>query len=342
MLDVIGLGRSTGQEEFLSQINYPVAAQIKALKANGYNRFYKTTKTLRELGGEAASRALQSARMTIDDLDFIVAAHTNVADYPGIDFACQVGAELGVNRVRTRTIVEGCGSSITAFDEAANMLNASHGCVGLVVQAQKVSDAHHDRFSLLNGILSDAAVASVVSKTGKHGEWILHLDSFSEISIPHFVDMMRIEFGGSVHPEVIPPPSPEYYKPGRERMQDIYQMSSEELYRFLEIRGDTMKELIKQVTKKSQWDKPGDYLFHTLEGVRSVEEITKQAGIKQSNADLVEVHGHCGCADPIMSFIDYWEEGKLFQGEKIILSTISTGMKWAALTGIVGGLHSNV
>ncbi|AKK07192.1 3-oxoacyl-(acyl-carrier-protein) synthase III [Corynebacterium mustelae] len=335
-VDIVGLGSSVGEEKSLSRIDYPVDAQIKALEAGGYNHFYKSNKSLREMGGDAAVKALQNAGLTAGDIDFIVGAHTDIADYPGIDFACQVGAELGVDRIRTRCITEGCGSAVTAFDEASNMLKNGGGVVGLVVQAQKVSDAHHDRFSLLNGILSDAAVATVVTVSGEHDEYLLRLGSFAEVSIPYFVDMMRIEFGGSAQPMIVPTSSPEYYKPGRERIQDIYRMTPEELYHFIEIRSSTMADVIAQVKRNAQWDESAGCLFHTLEGVRSIAEIARQSRIKRSNADLVSKHGHCGCADPILSFIDYFESGRLHRGERIILSTISTGMKWAALTGIVG------
>lgn len=341
MIDIIGLGKSTGEEMCLETTEYPVSSHMKILKSNGYHRYYKTSNTLRTLGGEAALQALQDSNVDASDIDFIVAAHTGVADYPGIDFACQVGAELGIDRVRTRNVTEGCGSAVTAFDNAGQILNSTPNALGLVVQAQKVSDAHHDRFSLLNGILSDVAVASVVTSSREDRQHLLRIHSFSELSIPYFVDMMRIESGGSANPRFESPLSPEYYKPGRERIQDIYNMSSDELLDFVQLRNATMQEIIQAATQSAGWVQDPDWLFHTLEGRRSIENIAEQSAISRSNADLVGVHGHCGCADPILSFISYIQEDKLLPHEKVVLSTISTGMKWAALSGVVGGRSLN-
>jgi ehpO len=336
MIDLVDASYLTGKEHYLEDVNHPLPGQIKAVRSAGYSRFYVYENSLREMGGEVARQALMKTGLDASDIDFIVAAHTSVADYPSIDFACQVGAELGIHKVKTRNVLEGCGTAITAFDAAEQFISANPESMGIVVQAQRVSDVHHDRFSLLNGILSDAAVATIVTAARPGNRYLLRTGAFEEISVPYFVDMMRMEFGGALHPEIPSNDDPQYYKPGRERLQDIYKMSSAELLDFLALRNSTMTEVIESVSLKTGWKEPANWLLHTLEGEQSVQAIASAAKIKNSNSGLVSNHGHCGCADPILSLIDLADTGSLKKGDRVILSTISSGMKWAALSGVAG------
>ena len=341
MIDLVGASCLTGKVRYLKDVNHPLPGQLKAVHSGGYSRFYVYENSLRELGGEVAQQALVKTGLTVEDVDFIVGAHTSVADFPSIDFACQVGAELGVHKIKTRNILEGCGTAITAFDVADKLIAENPEMTGLVIQAQRVSDAHHDRFTLLNGILSDAAVATVVTAVRPENDYLLRTGAFDEISVPYFVDMMRLEFGGASHPAIPRRDDPQHYKPGRERLQDIYQMSSTDLRDFVTMRSSTMTEVISTVSSKTGWNKSADWLLHTLEGEQSVRAIANAAGIENSNAALVSKHGHCGCADPILSLIDLVDAGSLSEGDRVILSTISSGMKWAALSGIVGGVEKS-
>lgn len=337
MIDLVGGSYLTGKVRYLRDVNHPLPGQMKAIQSGGYSRFYVYENSLRQLGGEVAQQALVKMGLEVKDIDFIVGAHTSVADFPSIDFACQVGAELGAHTVKTRNILEGCGTAITAFDVADKLLAENPEMTGLVIQAQRVSDVHHDRFTLLNGILSDAAVATVVTAVRPEKDCLLRVEAFDEVSVPYFVDMMRLEFGGASQPVIPCSDDPQHYKPGRERLQDIYQMSSTDLRDFVTLRSSTMTEIISTVSSKAGWKESADWLLHTLEGEQSVRAIADAAGIKNSNAALVSKHGHCGCADPMLSLIDLIDSDSLSEGDRVVLSTISSGMKWAALSGIVGG-----
>ncbi|MEV7801200.1 3-oxoacyl-[acyl-carrier-protein] synthase III C-terminal domain-containing protein [Microbacterium foliorum] len=336
MIDIIEATYSTGNIKYLKDVTHPVPLQLNAVAAAGYDRYYKCDESLREFAGKAAQKAILKSGLDIKDIDFIIGAHTGVSDFPSIDFSCQVGAYLGVSDVITRNIVEGCGSAITAFDIANGLIATDPNMTGIVVQAQIVSEAHYDRFSLLNGILSDAVVVSIVTPSKPNNDYLLRIKEFDEVSIPYYVDMMRIEYGGTMHPKIPAANNPEYYKSGRERLQEIYKMTSDQLQEFVKLRQNTMCQIIKSVTTRSGWEKPADWLFHTLEGERSIQDIARQSDIANHNAKLVSKHGHCGCADPLLSLIESMNEGSLNNSDRIILSTISSGMKWAAMSGIIG------
>lgn len=336
MIDIIGSAYLTGNIRHLKSVKHALPGQMEAIQAGGYSQFYVYEDSLRKLGGEVARTALSNAGLSANDIDFIVAAHSDVADFPSIDFSCQIGAEIGSGKVKTRNIIEGCGTAVTAFVTASQIIAENPSMTGLVVQAQNVSDVHHDRFSLLNGILSDAAVATIVTASRPEQDYFLRIQSFDEISMPYFVDVMRLEFGGGRHPAIPSSDDPDYYKPGRERMQETYQLSSTELLEFIKLRSSTMKDLIDSVSCSAEWEKPAKWLLHTLEGEQSIRAIANASNIENNNASLVAKHGHCGCADPILSFIDLSHSGSFTEGDRIVLSTISTGMKWAALSGVVG------
>nr|WP_280529975.1 3-oxoacyl-[acyl-carrier-protein] synthase III C-terminal domain-containing protein [Aeromonas dhakensis] len=69
-------------------------------------------------------------------------------------------------------------------------------------------------------------------------------------------------------------------------------------------------------------------LLHTLEGHQSMDGLLNKLGLFRSNRGLVADWGHVGCADQLISLNVLYNEGKIQQRDKILLSAISTGMKW--------------
>lgn len=333
-MNVLGLGHaSPTHHENLADAVHPNKMQLEAIRRAGYDKYWVNKQSARVIAAEAVLKALQDAQYSATDIGFIVAGQSTVPDFIGIDLACQTGAELGDLEVRTINLVEGCGSAISSWDIANNLINdLKIGQVGVIVLAQRISEPHHDRFGLMNAILSDGAVAAIVSKAGvpsKKGSFVYK--GGHDISCTRFVDMMRIERGGGIDPFVLPDHDTREDKLGRDRIMELYRFSGNDLGNFLKMRADNTINTIECAMSKAGWAKEGNYFFlHTLEGRQSIETLAQRLGISvdKTNSDLVSEIGHMGCADSLISLDILRKQDKIQSGSRIIMSTISTGMKW--------------
>ncbi|WP_212112446.1 3-oxoacyl-[acyl-carrier-protein] synthase III C-terminal domain-containing protein [Bartonella queenslandensis] len=315
-------------------MTHPNGLQIDALKRAGYNYFWTSRQSVREMAAFAARKALEKANIQEKDIGFIVAGFSGIPDFIGIDFACQVGSELHCQWIRTVNLIEGCGSAVTVWRQAALLAaELAVGKKGLVVLAQRISDKHQDRFGLMNAVLSDGAVVAVVGNSvrGK-GQGGFRYIAVEDISDCRYVDMMRIEYGGGFLPLLPKERDSRYDKLGRERMMENYRFSSADLIAFLNLRIENSVNIIRNIIAKSNKRHGIPFLLHTLEGIQSIEKLCLRTDIpiEKSNLSLLAELGHVGCVDPLLSLQILTERGVIQLGDEVVMSTISTGLKWGA------------
>ncbi|MGD8165412.1 3-oxoacyl-[acyl-carrier-protein] synthase III C-terminal domain-containing protein [Pantoea sp. FN0307] len=334
MMKILSIGHHLTQSGHIEDIIHPNKLQLEAIRYAGYDQFWTTPYSVREMAFYAARNALEEANISSEDIGFIIAGFSGIPDFIGIDLACQVGAELQCHHIRTINLMEGCGSAISVWMQAAIMTaELPAGKNGLVVLAQRISDPHQDRFGLMNAVLSDGAVAAVVGKAheNKDQPGFLYIAA-EDISDCRYVDMMRIEYGGGYSPWLPEGRDSRHDKLGRERIMDNYNFSAEDLMTFLQLRVDNSVNIIQRVLLKSGNPATSPFLLHTLEGSQSIKVLCQQTGlaVERSNLSLLPELGHVGCADPLLSLHLLYQRGKISLGDEIVMSTISTGLKWGA------------
>ena len=345
-MDILGLGHALGDAVGIDSVRHPKELQIAAIRNSGYEHYWVSEDTARALGGRAARAAIDDAGYEPDALRFVVAGQSNVPDYVGIDFACQIGAELGGLTLKTANIVEGCASAISTWFTAERLgADLRLGEIGVIVLAQRVSEPHQDRFGLMNAVLSDGAVAIVVGpeESCSKSQVRFRYVGGEEISNSRFVDMMRLERGGGVDPYVMPTHDSRRDRLGRERIADLYQFETDDLMAFLDLRMQTTLDVIERALGDAGWHgRDRLVLVHALEGGATTRLIGKKLGIpiERTNDYLTARIGHMGCVDPALSLELMVQEGRIKPGDHIIQSTISTGMKWACcLLECLPGAH---
>ncbi|GAA5444266.1 hypothetical protein Misp06_02452 [Microbulbifer sp. NBRC 101763] len=330
---MIGLGHVLAKPHRLEDLDHPNEMHLRAIRHAGYDKYWVHNGSVREFGAQAVVKALDESGYSVDDIGFIVGGQSNVPDFIGIDFACQIGAELGGLQVKTLNLVEGCGSSISAWISASALIDSLEvGQVGVIVHAQRVSEPHLDRFGLMNAILTDGAVAAIVSKSDSPTKGCsFYYRGGRDISETRFVDMMRIERGGGLNPVLLPNHDSREDQLGRERVMDLYRFSGSDLEGFLKLRADNTLQMIESCMAEAGWSLKSEFtLLHTLEGRQSMESLASRLGIPldKTNADLVAEIGHMGSAEQLISLDIKRKQGKIHPGDRIVLSAISSGMKW--------------
>jgi 3-oxoacyl-[acyl-carrier-protein] synthase-3 len=327
-MKVLGLGHVLPELKRLADVDHPNKLQLEAIKHAGYDKYWVSKHSARKMAAQAVRKALEESGYRPEDIGFIVAGQSNVPDYIQIDFACQVGAELGGLQVKTVNLVEGCGTGISTCLSANHLINdLKPGKIGVIVLVQRVSEPHLDRFGLMNAILTDGAAAAIVGKSNGHFTY----KGGQDISDTRFVDMVRIERGGAMNPVLQPNHDTRKDKLGRELIMENYRFSGSELNDFLTLRSDNTINIIKSCMNEAGWAQDGNYiLIHTLEGKQGIENLAARFGIpvEKTNADLVSEIGHMGSVDQWISLDVMHSQGRIQSGDKIIMSTISGGMKW--------------
>ncbi|MGY3961912.1 3-oxoacyl-[acyl-carrier-protein] synthase III C-terminal domain-containing protein [Aeromonas popoffii] len=329
-MKIIGIGQAQPSIHSLKDVQHPKPLQLEAIRLAGFVQYGVSTVSARKMASQAVQAALIDAGCRAEQIDFIVAGQSGIADYPSIDLACQVGAELGGLVCRTVNLLEGCGSAISAFMQAALLApTLSAGQIGVIVLAQRMSEPHQDRFGLMNAILSDGAAALVVcAEDGRYPAKLVYRGA-KDISDTRYVDMMRTERGGSLHPWLPEDRDSRMDPLGRELIMQTYQFGPGDLLAFLALRMDRSVEIIQACLQQVGWTlDPDMVLLHTLEGHQSMDGLLNKLGLFRSNRGLVADWGHVGCADQLISLNVLYKEGKIQQRDKILLSAISTGMKW--------------
>ncbi|WP_119343971.1 3-oxoacyl-[acyl-carrier-protein] synthase III C-terminal domain-containing protein [Facilibium subflavum] len=333
-MKILSIDYHLSEAERIKEIEHPNKMQLEAIQYAGYDQFWKEPNGVRQMTSAAAMKAILSSNLQPEDIAFIVAGQSGIPDYIGIDLACQVGAELDCSDVRTVNLVESCGSGISVWFHAASLVSAlPTGRVGLVVVAQRVSDAHQDRFGVMNAVLSDGAAAAVVVSD----EWPSSVTTIrylagDDISDCRYVDMMRVEYGGGRQPVL-----PDWYdiqngKLGRERIMDLYKFKPDDLQAFLTLRANNNIKIIERVTSQLGRNLKNPFLLQTLEGIQSIKSLCDRLSIpyERSNLSLLSKLGHVGCADLLISLKMILDQDDIKPGDDIIMSTISTGLKWGA------------
>lgn len=331
-MKILGIGHTLPEPRRVADVQHPNGQQLEAIISAGYDKFYVSRDSCRVMGARAVRSALEEAGYNPGHLGFIVAAHTTVGDYIGIDFACQIGAELGDLELRTLNLVEGCGNASAWFSAHALAAALEPGQVGAIVFAQRVSEAHFDRLGLMTAALSDGAVAAIVGRLdGPSTACGFVYRGCKDISRTHYVDMMRIERGGGLNPVLLPDHDPRLDALGRERVMELYDFSGDHLAKFLSLRADYTLRVINSSLRAAAWPKDDKLcLIHTLEGRQTIESLayTLELAVENTNADLVGELGHVGCVDQLLSVDLMRKQGRLPPGSRVAMSSIATGMKW--------------
>ncbi|KAA1195698.1 3-oxoacyl-[acyl-carrier-protein] synthase III C-terminal domain-containing protein [Photorhabdus heterorhabditis] len=333
-MKILSMGYHLSQAACLKDVKHPNKMQIETIQYAGYNQFWVELNSVREMASTAAHKALFGTGIQTKDIGFIVAGQSGIPDYIGIDLACQVGAELQCSDIRTVNLVEGCGSAISVWFHAVSLASTlPPGKVGLVVVAQRVSEAHQDRFGLMNAVLSDgAAVAIVASDDWQTSSPTLRYLAGDDMSDCRYVDMMRVERGGGCQPVLPEGYDARHDKLGRERIMDIYQFTPDDLKVFLALRTDNIIKIIERVIAKVGRPLSSPFLLQTLEGTQSIKDLCRKMDIApaRSNLNLLPELGHVGCTDLLISLKMLVDRGDIQPGDDVIMSTISTGLKWGA------------
>jgi len=266
-----------------------------------------------DLGVPAARAALADAGLGAEEVDMIVTA-TISPDQLMPATASRIAHELGAVNSGAMDLSAGCTGFVYALATATGMVSAGICGNVLVVGAETISRIldWEDRSTAV--LFGDGAGAAVVSPASGLGR-ILGFDLGNDGS---GADMLAIPAGGSRLPADHETVS---------KRQHYLKMNGREVFRFATraIHDSAVRVLDKCGRSASDVDL---FIPHQA-NMRIIEVAAKKVGIPEGKMYTnLQRYGNTSCASIPLCLAEAGEEGRLREGDLILLAGFGAGLTW--------------
>jgi 3-oxoacyl-[acyl-carrier-protein] synthase-3 len=329
-LGIEGFGFAFGEDQDVAKVAGDYVADPERVIRWGYHTFHRAADgvTATALASEAARNALNSLSMSADDVDLVVLAASELAEYPYWDASAALARELKVHNKQTLWLTEGCASGVTGLGMVAGLFTLQPELnTALFVAVNRVSEFHRNRMNVNNAVHSDGAVAAVIRRDHPRNQW-LATDQFTD---PELCDWFRTDYGGAVEP--VPPPgwSSANAPAGHVRVQEHFGKDPKRLMEFVDLLNARVVEVIERACRRA--DVSRDEVKHVIyinDAPDAIDDVARPFGVppERTNAPLAVGHGHMGAADQLTAYGQQLEQGVIVPGDLVALAGISIGMRW--------------
>jgi 3-oxoacyl-[acyl-carrier-protein] synthase III len=331
-LGIEGFGFAFGEDQDVAATAGDYVADPERVIKWGYHTYHRAADDVHatNLAASAAQQALDKVGRSADAVDLVVLATSEMPEYSYWDSAAALARELKIERTQTLLLNEGCASGVTGlYYVASTMAMQPEIDTALFVAVNRVSEYHRNRMNVNNSVHSDGAVAVVVRRDHQSNRW-LATEQFTD---PVYADLLRTDFGGSVHPTPVDGRFGTDMPSGYEKTHELLGKDPRKLRKFLDERNDRIVEVIEGACQRAGVSR--DDIAHVIyinDSVDGIAAIAEPLGLppERSNAPLAPAHGHMGAADQLTSLGLQLEQGVLKPGDIVALCGMSTGMHWCA------------
>ena len=277
------------------------------------------------MGVRAARKALQAANVSPNEVDLVIWAGEEYRERP-IQTACiKVQKELSIRRGWGFDMSLRCGTVIAAMKIAKDLLTADDSLrTVLVVSGYRNSDLvnyRNPRTRFLYGLA--AGGAAVILRKGHAKNCVLDAAIRTDGS---FSDDVYVPAGGTEEPL-----TPEALAAGRQFLDVIDPEGMKE--RLDRLSMENFVGVVRDSLARSG-HAPSDVAYlAVLHMKRSAHVfVLDSLGIPPERSTYLEDFGHMGQNDPIVSLEIGLSQGKLHDGDVVVLVAAGIGYVWDALT----------
>jgi len=326
---IAGFGYAFGDDQDVKRTAGTYVADPERIVRWGYQTFHRAENevTSTALAAEAARDALARVELDPADVDLVVLANSELAEYPYWDSSAALARELKIRERQTMLLTEGCACGVTGLGAVAGQLLLQPELDTVLFTAvNRVSEFHRNRMNVNNAVHSDGAVAVVLRRGHDRTQW-LATEQFTD---SEFCDWFRTDVGGSVTP--VPPPgwSSATAPSGTERVQAHFQKDPRQLEAFSNQLNSRVIEVIDRTCRRAGVRRADLARFIYINDPDGIAELASLIDIPlaRTNHDLAIKHGHMGAADQLIALGTYLDHGELNSGDLVALAGISVGMRW--------------
>ncbi|MEU6162843.1 3-oxoacyl-[acyl-carrier-protein] synthase III C-terminal domain-containing protein [Streptomyces tanashiensis] len=328
---IAAIAHTLGAAENVADAAPRYTADQERVRDWGYRTFHRADDAtgVTDLAATAGAAALERAGLTADQVDLVVLAIPDLAEYLYWDAAAACQAALGAHRAEAALVNQACSGGVVAFDLVAGRF-ATHPDyrVALILTASRVCEPYKNRMESDTSIASDGAVAAVVVRDHPRCQWL----TTETISDGRYARFARLPGGGTAQPF-----SPEYPEPGVlarpfDRMQEHFGDDVRTMLQYARRIQSNNREVIERACKRASVEF-GEIrrILHLNENLKALTAFARDLGVglEHTNAEISMAHGHLGTADQLFALEWLLDAGQLDSGDLVALTSTGTGMHWA-------------
>ena len=327
---IVGLGHVLGDPVDVATAAPAYTAELDRVAGWSYRTFHRADGEvgLTDLAVEAGRRALDAAGVAAADVDLVVLAISDIAEYLYWDPAARTQAALGAYEAEAVLLSQACGGGVAAFDVVAGKF-ATHPeyRTAVVVGANRVCEPYWNRMEINTSIYSDGAAAAVFRRDHGSLRWL----TTHTISDGRYADFLRMEVGGAARPFGAGEGRAAAVRSPFDRLDESFDGDVRRMFEFVSTIRSRNGEVVRAACKRAGVD-PGDLarVLHFHDNLRQFTELAKDLGIPldRTNAELAMDHGHVGCADQLFALERHLAAGELSTGDVVALTSTGSGMHW--------------
>lgn len=309
---------------------------LQAVRAWGYRNFHRAPDDvlLTDLAVQAAESALEAAAIAATDLDLVVFATADFAEYLCWDAAAAVQGRIGARGAEAVLVNHACCSGVMAFDTVGGRFATHpHYQKALIVASNRICDAYQNRMETSTSVLSDGAAAAVVQRGHDRMTWL----ATEVVTDGRYANFFRMDTGGTAAPfgsaDVSSPQDLQKQSNPLSRVAQLLGNDARSMLEFFQKFGGNMRVAVDRVCERTGIERDDIARFiHLNDNRQATAEIAAVLGVPldRLTGDLGLEHGHFGSVDQLIGLHRLDQAGELSRGDVVALTTLGAGMHWAA------------
>ena len=268
-----------------------------------------------DIAAGAAKRALAHAGIKAEELDLIIVA-TATPDMFFPSTACLVQEKIGATHAAAFDLAAGCSGFVYGLTVATQFIQAGLYQRVLVIGAETLSKILDwtDRNTCV--LFGDGAGAAVIGPVPA-GYGVLGVELGAD---GHGGELLTMPAGGSRRP-----PSAETVA---QRLHYVH-MNGNEVFKFaIKVMGEAAQ---KALQKAGMTDADVDYLIPHQANIRIIQSAAKRLQLPMEKVHVnVDRYGNTSAASIPIALEEAVLEGKVKNGDKLVLVGFGAGLTWAA------------
>lgn len=285
---------------------------------------------LTDLAVMAGREALAGTDIRAADLDLVVLAITDIAEYHYWDAAASVAHRLGASRAEAVLLTQACTTGVLSLDAVAGKF-ATHPRyqTALVLAANRTCEPYWNRLNTLPLVFSDGAAAAVAVRDHTRLRW----QATEVLTDGRFADLFRQDAGGTAIPF-----GGDDVKPEMLRTQDVWGVmeffgyDADKFGEFVTIQDERTRQVVAAACA-SAGTEPSSLakLILLNDNRQTLSAMADLLGVpvERTNLALASEYGHLGAADQLFCLGRYHAAGELAAGDRVAITSHGRGMHWA-------------
>jgi 3-oxoacyl-[acyl-carrier-protein] synthase-3 len=270
-----------------------------------------------DLAYRACEVAIERSGLAKSEIDAIICA-TITPDYFCMpSTACVVADKLGIKHVTAFDISAACSGFVYALSMAKAFIESGMKKNVLIIGAEKMSSIvdYEDRTTSI--LFGDGAGAAVISATEDKNKSILDVKTSSD---GEYQDFLITEGCGSKYPC-----SPEVLA----NKQQFLKMKGNETFKLAV--NTLTKDVFEILDENNLASTDIDWFVPHQANYRIINAVAKKLQMSEEKVVLtIEGYGNTSAASIPMAMNKWFEDGKLKEGELMLLDTFGGGLTWGS------------